>query len=323
MLQDGRLFSRRRRPTGARWLLVAAAVVVLAGGLASGTSLGPAGQADPAGSPLRKVLAKVQSMLAAGGTLRFGELYNSPDWTPEEKAVLGRLYETFFALPAYVQERTERGGEPPRLRELADHFGFPVPVIAMLLEVMEKDPRVPDLFERDPATGEIRQVHRENLAAFLKARGDVRFTGWIGKPLPAFELRTLDGSTLRDSDLRGRPGLLYFWFTGCPPCVRLAPVLAELYQVYGPRGFQFLGANADVLLGLEGTGEDRLRYVRDHGIAFPHLVLDRPTWKAFGSVQFYPTLFFFDADGVVVEHLVDFQERERLEAVIRSLLGEH
>lgn len=261
-------------------------------------------------------------MLASGGALRFGELYNSPEWTPEERAVLGRLYETFFALPAYVQERTEQEGTPPRLQELAAHFGFPVPVIRMLLDVTEKDPRVPPLFQRDPATGEIRQIYRENLAAFLEARGGVRFTGWVGKPLPAFELKALDGTTLRSTDLRGRPGLLYFWFTGCPPCVRLSPILAELYERYGPRGFQFVGLNADALLGLEGTDEERLRYVREHGMSFPHLVLDQPVWKAFGSVQFYPTLFFFDGDGVIAEHLVDFQEREKLERVIRHLLGE-
>src|SRR6266704_1102862 len=57
-------------------------------------------------------------------------------------------------------------GKIPTLQELTDRFQFKVPgEIDVLLRIMESDPRVPRFFERDPATGEITQIHVDRIAS--------------------------------------------------------------------------------------------------------------------------------------------------------------
>jgi peroxiredoxin len=47
---------------------------------------------------------------------------------------------------------------------------------------------------------------------------------------PDFQLTTLEGETLRLSDLRGQWVILNFWATWCEPCVRELPDLIALAQ---------------------------------------------------------------------------------------------
>lgn len=50
-----------------------------------------------------------------------------------------------------------------------------------------------------------------------------------GRPaLPKLELMRIDGSTVRVAELHGRPILLHFWATWCPPCREELPGLLRL-----------------------------------------------------------------------------------------------
>ena len=42
--------------------------------------------------------------------------------------------------------------------------------------------------------------------------------------------------------------------------------------------------------------------------------------NAYGGVNVFPTMFFVDANGVVVKHFVNFQEKEVLEAAVRTAM---
>ena len=48
------------------------------------------------------------------------------------------------------------------------------------------------------------------------------------RALPAVDLERSDGSILRSVELRGRPVLLHFWATWCPPCRDELPELLQL-----------------------------------------------------------------------------------------------
>lgn len=52
-----------------------------------------------------------------------------------------------------------------------------------------------------------------------------RRTTPMDRPLPDLELRRRDGSALRLSETRGRPLVLHFWATWCPPCRDELPTL--------------------------------------------------------------------------------------------------
>jgi thiol-disulfide isomerase/thioredoxin len=66
-----------------------------------------------------------------------------------------------------------------------------------------------------------------------------------GKAAPDFSLASLDGSTLKLSDFRGKAVLLNFWATWCEPCKIEMPWFVELQKKYGPQGLQILGVAMD------------------------------------------------------------------------------
>lgn len=61
------------------------------------------------------------------------------------------------------------------------------------------------------------------------------------------EFATPDGSLLRMASLRGKPLLLNFWATWCPPCVEELPLLSSFYHVNSAKGWQVIGLAVDQL----------------------------------------------------------------------------
>ena len=59
------------------------------------------------------------------------------------------------------------------------------------------------------------------------------------------EFATPDGGLLRTSTLRGKPLLLNFWATWCPPCVEELPLLSGFYHKNSANGWQVLGLAVD------------------------------------------------------------------------------
>jgi thiol-disulfide isomerase/thioredoxin len=56
---------------------------------------------------------------------------------------------------------------------------------------------------------------------------------------------TPQGQSLATANLRGRPLLLNFWATWCPPCVEEFPLLDAFYRENASKGWQVLGLAID------------------------------------------------------------------------------
>jgi thiol-disulfide isomerase/thioredoxin len=270
-----------------------------------------------------RVVEYLQTHVKPGRPVVVSELYNTVFTGPEERAALNRLFNTFFKMPLYLAQHRKAAGKPPTLAEISEQFRFEVPGQAdVMLRIMESDPRMPKFLTRDPATGEITSVDVETILAhprFGKAL-ERTITGWEGKPAPAFRTTTYDGQPFASESLAGKPQLLYFWFTGCPPCVRTSPLLAELEKAYAAKGLRIVGLNADRVLELPTTDEDRAAYAKKHGWAFTLVHMTTEAQEAYGAVSVFPTMFFVDAKGTIVRHLVNFQEKAVLEEAIEAAL---
>jgi thiol-disulfide isomerase/thioredoxin len=57
--------------------------------------------------------------------------------------------------------------------------------------------------------------------------------------------QTPAGTTLAMQSLRGRPLLLNFWATWCPPCVEELPLLDAFYREHSEKSWQVLGLAID------------------------------------------------------------------------------
>ncbi|MCC7491056.1 MAG: TlpA family protein disulfide reductase [Fimbriimonadaceae bacterium] len=67
----------------------------------------------------------------------------------------------------------------------------------------------------------------------------------LGKPLPEFEARTLEGRRVSSRSLRGRPLVLDLWATWCPPCRAALPRLERLHQQHRSAGLQVVALSVD------------------------------------------------------------------------------
>ncbi len=271
----------------------------------------------------RRIIEYLKANVVPGKPVIVSELFNNVFTSPEERKVLDRLYNTFFKIPMFLVQYNKASNKIPTLREISEQFNFTIPVEAdVILRVMESDPRVPKFLERDPATGEITRIDVARITAdprFSRAL-ERTITGWEGKPAPPFSVQTYDGQMLHSQELSGQPYMLYFWFTNCPPCVKTAPLLVELYGRYAPQGLKIVALNADRVLELPYDDNVRADYVRKVGIKFTTAHLTPQMQLAYGGVSVFPTMFFIDKDGLVIKHLVNYQEKSVLEAAVQEVL---
>ena len=119
----------------------------------------------------------------------------------------------------------------------------------------------------------------------------------IGIAAPDFELKKLDESLLKLSDLRGRIVVLDFWATWCGPCIASLPKITELAQ-------QYKGAEVDVIaVNIEQTSAE-IRALLDRLKINPVVVLDSDGAVARAyQAQAIPQTVIIDRDGKV-KHVI-------------------
>lgn len=132
----------------------------------------------------------------------------------------------------------------------------------------------------------------------------------VGSAAPDFVLPGLEGGEFRLSDYRGRPVLINFWGTYCPPCVAEMPLIQQYHDLYKDQGLVVLGINENDPVVTARA------FVRQLDLSFPILMDRDKVRKAYG-VTAYPATFFINGDGIVVE----IREGEMDETYLRTALS--
>lgn len=270
-----------------------------------------------------EVVRYLNDHVRPGERVVVSQLYNEVFTGAAERAVLNRLFNVFFKLPLYLAQHQEAAGKPPTLAEISEQFAFRVRGEAdVMLRIMEYDPRMPSFIRRNEVNGEITSINVDrilNHPRFGKAL-ERTISGWEGREAPAWTAAANDGQTTGSEALAGKPYLVYFWFTNCPPCLRTSPLLVELDKAWAAMGLRIVGLNADAVLELPYSDADRAAYAAKLGIGFTQAQLSPQVQEAFGSVSVFPTIFVVDAKGTIVAHFVNQQEKATLDAAIRRAL---
>ena len=136
-----------------------------------------------------------------------------------------------------------------------------------------------------------------------------------GEPVPAETFETFGGASASLDAYAGRPLVLNFFASWCPPCIREMPAFEEAHQRYGDE-VAFLG------LAVNDTVEDSTAIVEETGVTYD---LGRDPRgdiiAAVGGIAM-PTTVFVAADGTIVEvHSGELSAADLDAAITRDLLG--
>lgn len=251
------------------------------------------------------------------------ELVNNVFTSEEEREIIDRLFNIFFKIPVFIVQYKATTDRIPTLDDIARQFNLQVPgEVHVLLMIMENDPRIPEFITRDPKSGEIVHVDIEAVKKDKRFSQAIERTlaGWLGKKVPAFSLDLYSGGKISSADLMGKNYLVYFWYSGCPPCVRISPHLVKLYERYKKSNFTIAAVNADRFLELGTTDEERAAYVQEQGIEFPVAHLNKEMQEDYGNINVYPTFFLVDSGGNIYRHHIGYQPPHVLTEDIEDLL---
>ncbi|MNZ83571.1 Thiol-disulfide oxidoreductase ResA [compost metagenome] len=152
------------------------------------------------------------------------------------------------------------------------------------------------------------------------AIGTALFAGKDREPLkegsvpPAFNLLDLDGKQHQLSDYAGKPVVVNFWGTFCPPCVKEMPEFERQYEKWKDQDLVILAIN---------LSEDTLtvnNFVKRFDLHYPILRdVNRKTERSY-ELKSYPTTFFIKPDGTIMEIKVGGMTEQDIDERIERLL---
>lgn len=137
----------------------------------------------------------------------------------------------------------------------------------------------------------------------------------VGFEMPNVTVTRLDSTTIDLTALRGKPVVINWWTTFCPPCITEIPELNELVEKYADRDVKFLAIADNEMAELTP-------FLEKHPFTFNIALADDEAVLIFG--QGYPRHVIIDGDGKVAYDIHGYSPdtADRIDMVIGSLLNE-
>ena len=136
---------------------------------------------------------------------------------------------------------------------------------------------------------------------------------------PDFTVIDMDGRAVSLHSLAGKPVIVNFWASWCPPCKAEMPDFEAAYKKYGSE-IQFMMVN--MTDGGRETVETAKKYIADQGYTFP-IYFDTEQEAAYTyGVSAIPTTYFINAQGIPVAYAAGAITAAHLEQGIAMMNGE-
>ena len=166
------------------------------------------------------------------------------------------------------------------------------------------------IFAQNQSIAEVRRLFDYYQSAPL----DIKEAGVINQA-PQFELKDLNGRTVRLSDYRGKVVMINFWATWCPPCRAEMPDLVRLQREHAKQGLQIIG------ITYPPEQKDRVRrFARSLKVNYPIILGTREIKARFSSEETLPLTVVINRDGKVNDIISGILLREEFEEKIKPLL---
>ena len=117
-----------------------------------------------------------------------------------------------------------------------------------------------------------------------------------GSRAPEINLAKIDGGRVELSKLRGRPGVVSFWGSWCPPCREEFPELVRAHNAHADAGLFVLAVNGR---DQEHSEKDVRRFLDAFPVPFAVVLDKRGSARRAYKIVGQPTTVFIDSSGVV------------------------
>lgn len=161
-------------------------------------------------------------------------------------------------------------------------------------------------------------VEEEVVAEEEEGSEDLVVGNRVGNIAPDFELNTMDGESLKLSELRGKPVHMVFWSVDCVYCVKELPHVQKVYNE-NKDDYTVLAMN----ITLQDGKRQATEFIEEAGYDFP-VVLIENTKEGLTALQDYqvrgiPLNVFVDSQGVIAYSVPGMMEEEQLVGVLKEL----
>jgi thiol-disulfide isomerase/thioredoxin len=134
-------------------------------------------------------------------------------------------------------------------------------------------------------------------------------TGWLNSP------------PLTAAGLRGKVVLIEFWTYSCINWLRQLPYVRAWAEKYRDQGLVVIGVHAPEF-DFEKDVDNIRQAAKDMRIGHPIAIdSDHAIWRAFNN-EYWPALYFVDAQGHIRHHQFGEGDYDRSEMIIQQLLAE-
>ncbi|HLO04009.1 MAG TPA: redoxin domain-containing protein [Symbiobacteriaceae bacterium] len=138
----------------------------------------------------------------------------------------------------------------------------------------------------------------------------------VGQAAPNFEVVDLDGKPVSLASLKGRPVVINFWATWCPPCRREMPEFEAVLAQHKDSDLAFYALN---------VGESKLAvesFLQQVGVKLPVLLDQNDMAQNAFKILPLPATFFIDRTGRITAISESQMTRVQIESEIAQILGQ-
>jgi thiol-disulfide isomerase/thioredoxin len=169
---------------------------------------------------------------------------------------------------------------------------------------------------------EVNQEMPDNLFAFAPRRGWEQVemlilpgeerASLLGSRAASFALKSLEGEQVALNEVRGKPIVLDFWASWCPPCRAELPLIEKLRTEFDGQ-VAFYGVNDEETSAAKN-------FVKKNGYNLTTLLDSKRQVHRLYGVNAIPTVLVIDAQGVIRTQFVGGRSEQQLRKAIQSAL---